>query len=738
MASQGTPSKRPFQKNSSDHGGRGKWKKAKHANSQHAQLKIRAGVPVFRVLCPASKSGNVIGKGGSVIAKIRQETGAKITVEEAVIGCNERVIFITATVKERETNHKQDRENEGGVSVPAGGDSEKYKDKDCSKEENDDSDGDHGKEEKDDLEKDSSKEEMDDSDKHSSKEDNDHSERDIIKQETDDSAEHHLKEIHDSSEKDNSKEEKNGPLAAKDTKPEPVREIPAILKALLLVFDRIFATEDENETGDASDARHPVSMRLLVLYSQAGWLVGKNGSVIKQMSVDNSCEIRVSKDKLPSCALSQDRICQIIGEVESVRKGLNAVAEVLFAHPPKESDVAAGAHLSGSSSHSLYNRSDGLSLGMQPNFHIPFQGPSQANGPFDITDHRSNVAPFPTLPEAQVHGHAAVPVEVEPLTFRLLCSRDKVGSIIGKGGNVVNNIQKDTGCEIKVLETVPKSENRIIRISGPAHPGDGISPAQNAILHVQRKIVSPSSDKESPAICRLVVSPNQVGCLLGRGGVIISEMRKLSGAHIVVLSKDKIPKGVPQNDEVIQISGDCEPIQEALMQITARLRNHLFRDRMPAVGPNMQSPFGLIDSQFGSYMGSHESPSLFPKDFMGRPLDAISAPWTMKGIPDGDKMSMPEIPGAAHRGLGGFAGPGQSSLVPNLTAEVLVPRLLIHALGDGGCLDRICEFSEAKITVAEPLVDAMDTAVLISGTPDQMHAARSLIQAFVLSESFIA
>jgi hypothetical protein len=66
------------------------------------------------------------------------------------------------------------------------------------------------------------------------------------------------------------------------------------------------------------------------------------------------------------------------------------------------------------------------------------------------------------------------------------------------------------------------------------------------------------------------------------------------------------------------------------MQITARLRNHLFQDRMPAAGPNMQPPFGSIDSQFGAYMGSHESPSLFHNDFMGRPLDGISTPWTTK------------------------------------------------------------------------------------------------------------
>lgn len=44
------------------------------------------------------------------------------------------------------------------------------------------------------------------------------------------------------------------------------------------------------------------------------------------------------------------------------------------------------------------------------------------------------------------------------------------------------------------------------------------------------------------------------------------------------------------------------------------------------------------------------------------------------------------------------------------------------------------QFSGAKITIDEPLADSMDTPVMISGTPDQMHAARSLVQAFVLSE----
>jgi len=748
MASRMTPSKRPFQKYSSDHNGRGKWQKTKHSSSHKSQSKIEPGVPIFRILCPASKSGNVIGRKGGIIAKIRQETGLRISVDKAVLGCDERVVFISAIDKDEEAISKQGGENDGGVAVSASGDHDPEKnlsnqekgdsERDYSNEEKDDSKKDNSKEQKDGPEKENSKENKDDSEKghikeenddssekDHSKEENDASEADHSKEENDASETDHSKEEKDASEKDHSKEEKDGPFVPKDIKSEPEKVVPSALKAILFVFDRIFAAEEDNETGDASDASAPVSLRLLVLYSQAGWLLGKGGSVIKQMSIDNNCEIRVSKDKLPSCALPNDRLCQINGEVDSVRKGLNAVAELLLAHPPKETDVVAGVHSSGSSSRSLFSQSDGFASGMQP------------NGPFGIIDRQPNMAPFPIKPEAPIHGHASVPIE--SLSFRLLCAKDKVGSVIGKGGNTVKTIQNDTGCEIKVLETLPKTDDRIINISGPAHPGDGISPAQNAILHVQRKLMLPTSDKEGPAICRLIVSPNQVGCLLGKGGSVIAEMRKLSGAFIIVLSKDKIPSGVPEDDEVIQISGGCEAIQEALMQITARLRNHLFRDRMPGMGPNMRPPFGLLDSQFGPYVGNHESPSLFHKHFMGRPFDGISAPWTVKGMRDvGDPMSIPDIPGAGHRELGGFSGPGQSSVMPNVTAEVLVPRLVVPALcgEDGGCLDRIREFSEAKITVAEPIADSMDTAVLISGTPDQMHAARSLVEAFVISESF--
>eukprot|EP00241_Pyramimonas_parkeae_P019496 CAMPEP_0114307704 /NCGR_PEP_ID=MMETSP0059-20121206/17615_1 /TAXON_ID=36894 /ORGANISM="Pyramimonas parkeae, Strain CCMP726" /LENGTH=305 /DNA_ID=CAMNT_0001431193 /DNA_START=125 /DNA_END=1039 /DNA_ORIENTATION=- len=56
------------------------------------------GEVVYRLLCPASRSGSVIGKGGEIIKQLRADTGARIRVEEAAGGgaADERVITISA------------------------------------------------------------------------------------------------------------------------------------------------------------------------------------------------------------------------------------------------------------------------------------------------------------------------------------------------------------------------------------------------------------------------------------------------------------------------------------------------------------------------------------------------------------------------------------------------------------------------------------------------------------------
>lgn len=42
------------------------------------------GEVVYRLLCPSSRTGSVIGKGGEIIKQLRADTGARIRVEDTV------------------------------------------------------------------------------------------------------------------------------------------------------------------------------------------------------------------------------------------------------------------------------------------------------------------------------------------------------------------------------------------------------------------------------------------------------------------------------------------------------------------------------------------------------------------------------------------------------------------------------------------------------------------------------
>ncbi|CAI8599943.1 unnamed protein product [Vicia faba] len=630
---------------------------------------------VFRLLCPATRIGGVIGKGGSIISQIRQETGVKVKIEEPVPGCEERVITFLSS----------DKENEEG-SAEQGKESEN-KGKD-----------DEGKDNGDDNE-----------------------------------------------DKDS--------VSVEDAQSEKGSSNLTILKAVTLVFERMAeGIEDNGEGGDESKKASYFSLRLLVLSNQVGCILGKGGSVIKRMSADSGAHIRIlSKEEIPSCATDSDELVQITGGVEVVKKALQSVFQQLLDNPSRDHE-SLSTNLTGPSSHSF---------GQFPQNKRSFagQGTSFATGPNEIPVFHS----APMIPKFHegppIRGRMRVPPEI--LTFRLLCPSENVGTLIGKGGSIIKTMQQETASEIKVIEGNPGSEDCIVVISGPAHPDDRISPVQEAIFRVQNRISRAIPDtKAQIMLARIVVSSNHIGCLLGKGGSIIAEMRNLSGAHIRMLGKDKGPKCVSEDDEVMQVSGEIEAVHDALLQITTRLRNHFFRDAFPSA--DFPSNSGFLDqhTSFPPYLGRRglSPPRMYsdlgpPPLHAGFPLDdhphfmnnihrpgipphiSERKPWGPKGIHEGGgHLGLPEFAGG-HRRISGFAG-GSLPIITSTTVEVVVPRALVPVIygEDGECLRQILQISDANVTITDPKPGAAETKIIISGTPEQTNAAQSLIQAFVMIE----
>ncbi|KAJ9173067.1 hypothetical protein P3X46_016242 [Hevea brasiliensis] len=84
---------------------RGKWTNSSHEESSGNSHCVDT---VYRILCPSRKIGGVIGKGGSIVKALREETQAKITVADSVPGSDDRVIIIYSSPEKNSRNQNND------------------------------------------------------------------------------------------------------------------------------------------------------------------------------------------------------------------------------------------------------------------------------------------------------------------------------------------------------------------------------------------------------------------------------------------------------------------------------------------------------------------------------------------------------------------------------------------------------------------------------------------------------
>ncbi|XP_062097284.1 RNA-binding KH domain-containing protein RCF3-like [Humulus lupulus] len=546
-----------------------------------------------------------------------------------------------------------------------------------------------------------------------------------------------------------------------ETKEEEDKRISSLKKAMVLVVERMIEEHRETDGGDEKSKKSsPFVLRLLVLSTQVGCILGKGGCVIKQMASDSGAQIRIlPRDKLPPCASSLDELVQITGEVEAVRKALNFVSLQLLGNPLRDHDVFS-TNVTAPSSHLFDQPRPRPEAFPSSNRSFSAQGAPYADGPRDVDFHSS--AP-PLVPKFHDGFHSRMKPALEILTFRILCPAERVGAVIGKGGTIIKAIQQDTGCEVKVIEEgMSGSQDRVIAVSGHVHPDDRVSAVQDAFLRVQSRIVRAAPDsKEQSVTARLLISSNQIGCLLGKGGSIITEMRKLSRAHIRIWGKDQIPNCALEDEEVVQISGEFESVQDALIQISTRLQHNFFRDAFPSInhptnpalfdppflpylGPRELSPPGMHSNYGPSFhkFDLHRHGGFQPRDdrvpFMhdfhrfGGPTLSERRPWGPQRLLEGGGPGLPDFGRFPER-----ERVGQSAVVSSTTVEVVVPHSVVPAIygEDGECLKQIRQISDANITIMEPEAGAVETVIIISGIPEQTHAAQSLIQAFVISET---
>eukprot|EP00262_Sarcandra_glabra_P000746 TRINITY_DN10864_c0_g1_i1.p1 TRINITY_DN10864_c0_g1~~TRINITY_DN10864_c0_g1_i1.p1 ORF type:complete len:655 (+),score=142.11 TRINITY_DN10864_c0_g1_i1:65-1966(+) len=572
---------------------------------------------VYRILCPGKKIGGVIGKGGSIINALRDETLAKIRVADTVRGAEERVIIIfsSPTRNPRNYNISQDPEN------------------------------------------------------------NELTEK-----------EYELLKPH---------------CPAQD--------------ALMKVQGRIFEEDDQYEgkiNGD-NEGDGTVVARLLVPSNQVGCLIGKGGNIIQKLRSETGANIRIlPAEHLPACAMDNDELVQISGIPTVAKKALYAVSTLLHQNPRKEipplnnpvSFGVNGLYPSGAPmepmmppGNPMWSHQKSSVHGTQP---MPwFGGYANESSGYAMGDFNSVSG-----------GNGGEKAE---FCMKILCSVEKIGGVIGKGGSNVKQLQQETGANIHVDDMTPEADERVILVSATEAPWDPISPTVQAVLQLQGK--TSEVTEKGIFVTRLLVPSSKVGCLLGQGGHVITEMRRRTQADIRVYSKSDKPTCASADEELVQISGTVNVAKEALSEIASRLRMRTFKGANAPVNP---APVGT---------------------FQGVPPENFSArgppPSGMIGAGSSGDYGLYKGGGPQYQSHG-YPVQSAANGYPNVNSmEVKIPNSAVGVvLGSGGSnISNIRQISGAKVKLHDPLSSASECVVEIHGSSEQMNAAQSLLQAFVSS-----
>ena len=332
---------------------------------------------------------------------------------------------------------------------------------------------------------------------------------------------------------------------------------------------------DLSASGGRANASAPIC-RLLIPRAQVGSLIGKGGAVIRAIRASSGATVRVMPaTMLPACANRGDELLQITAPardaegaerdadvaVACVRRALRAVAKHLREFPTKMT----------TSSESNRTPLEAFMIGAKTT--------NGAAG--DVDGVAGQMSTRMNLNGVYVPGGTEI-------TFRLLCPVSKTGSVIGRNGEVIQQIRSEIGAKIKVCEQVNDADERIICVSSI---DDGLAPmisAQVALFRIYRCIVE-SGGNDIPLPFRLLVQTSQIGCLIGKGGSIIKQIRGETGATVRVLPSSALPACANEDDELLEIGQwPADACALGIRIVSGRLRGnmrHKAAERMSAAKP---------------------------------------------------------------------------------------------------------------------------------------------------------
>ncbi|XP_058517173.1 poly(rC)-binding protein 3 isoform X2 [Ochotona princeps] len=289
----------------------------------------------------------------------------------------------------------------------------------------------------------------------------------------------------------------------------------AIFKAFAMIAYKFEEDIISSMSNSPATSKPPVTLRLVVPASQCGSLIGKGGSKIKEIRESTGAQVQVAGDMLPN---STERAVTISGTPDAIIQCVKQICVVMLESPPK-----------------------GATIPYRPkpaSTPVIFAGGQVRADPLAAsTANLSLLLQHPPLPAYTIQGQYAIP-HPDLTKLHQLAMQQTPFPPLGQ--------------------------------TNPAFPAEKLplhssEEAQNLMGQ------SPGLDASPPASTHELTIPNDlIGCIIGRQGTKINEIRQMSGAQIKIANATE-----GSSERQITITGTPANISLAQYLINARLTSEV-------------------------------------------------------------------------------------------------------------------------------------------------------------------
>ncbi|KAF3697121.1 Poly(rC)-binding protein 2 Alpha-CP2 CTBP [Channa argus] len=277
----------------------------------------------------------------------------------------------------------------------------------------------------------------------------------------------------------------------------------SIFKAFSMIIEKLEEDISTSMTNSTATSKPPVTMRLVVPASQCGSLIGKGGCKIKEIRESAGAQVQVAGDMLPN---STERAITVAGTPQSIIECVKQICVVMLESPPK-----------------------GVTIPYRPK-------PSGSPVIFAGGQHTKDKGLIDTEVHSVRHCHTLLSAVVSLQAYAV------------QGQHAIPQPDVSEGPSLTKLHQLAMQQSPF----PIAHSNQGFQAGMDASAQTGSH--------------ELTIPNDLIGCIIGRQGAKINEIRQMSGAQI------KIANPVEgSTDRQVTITGSHASISLAEYLINARL-----------------------------------------------------------------------------------------------------------------------------------------------------------------------